>query len=689
MAGSFSNHILNPKTDQSRELSPMKMLTQFMAKAGAQLNKEEDLKNLCPCCDRKDPEGNLGMAPLSRSCYNFVKIGFAVPLYFDFAKLLMFIGVGMFVLMGIYQIIIYGSSDECRYTIENSNQCGSKWLFVLSRANTEFSIVYSVTNHLLFVISVIFLYAIRFYYSYRFTKKTVSADQRFIDITDYTIKVTNLPLDCTKQEVVEFFSQFSMRREDGSDVKLQVAAVNFVYHNYKELTEADNELTKTLKQYREEFLGHDKAKLQVLRTQFDHLRRKTIDLVVERFTQQGDIIEGLLKKKHKQILEFARKNQNFSGVAYISLETEEMAGYVEANLKISNIPKWALKNLGYVPLWMYQLPGGKRHLFRSGMYVHIDKAQPPQDVIWENMGPQSMSPLVRKGINILASLIIMAFCFLIFWWLKTVQQNTRGNFWMSLLFTLIIKALNKLVVATYKLLVKLEKIDSLTLEYVASTSRLAIITFTNSVIMLIVLNLIVAGSVSELRSQLLGDSGLAKDLFFMLLFSFVDLIGAFVNFGMFLKLWKRRQMVRMEALCPIDQQQANELFEGFDFIFSDRLTKYCKVVMLLFFIVHFFPITPVLALVYLPVYYWADKYFLLRLATIPKFCTDQLGHSMLRFLDFAFIIYTVGFRTHQVRSSSDRIFSLKLYILGHSNDVCCLYTDLPLQSRVFHKQICA
>ena len=647
LAGSFSNHILNPKTDKSGGFATMNILSKFLANNAAAAQRQEERKHLCPCCDRKDPEGNLGMIPVTRSSYGFVKIGFAVPLYFDFAKMLIFISIGMFLLMGIYQMIIYGNDDECRYKDSNSDFCGSRWLFLPSRANAGFEHVYSVTNHLLFVISVFFLYGLRFFYSYRFTKKTVSADQRFIDITDYTVKMMGLPLDCTKQEIVDFFQQFSMKKDDGAETKLEVADVNFVYHNYTDLTKADGKLTETLKKYREEFLGQDRANLQNLRSDFNHERRKTVDMVVEKFSQKGDINPGLLRKHHRARMEHNIRNQFFSGDAYVSFQTEEMASFVESSLKISNVPKWALKNLGYVPLWMYQLPGGRRHLFRTGLYVHLDKAQPPQDVVWENMGPQKMNALARKAINIFFSFIIMVLSFLLLLWLKTVQQNTKGGFWVTLLLTLIIQVMNKIIVFVYKMLVKLERIDSLTMEYVSATARMAVLTFVNSVIMLIVLNLIVAGSVSELRKQLLGDRGLAKDLFFMILFSFIDLIGAVVNFRMLLKIWSRKRNLSKGDDCILEQWQANELFEGFEFVFSDRLTKYCKVITLLFFTIHFFPVAPVCAVVYLPIYFWVDKYFLLRLATIPKFCTEQLGHSMLRFMDLAFMIYTVSIRLTQ------------------------------------------
>jgi hypothetical protein len=166
-------------------------------------------------------------------------------------------------------------------------------------------------------------------------------------------------------------------------------------------------------------------------------------------------------------------------------------------------------------------------------------------------------------------------------------------------------------------------------------------TFLNTSVQLVILNVIFWKS--ELGSRLWENNGLANDLWFLLLLTILDLVVSFLKPRYFMKLLYRRWLEKgnkVQSFRPT-QKQANQIYEGFDYYFDEQLAKYCKTLLITLFITSLFPLAPLIALVYIMVYYWCDKIFLIRFCKVPNFCTSQIGHSMLHFLDLALVVYSV------------------------------------------------
>ena len=166
-------------------------------------------------------------------------------------------------------------------------------------------------------------------------------------------------------------------------------------------------------------------------------------------------------------------------------------------------------------------------------------------------------------------------------------------------------------------------------------------TFLNTAAQLVLLNLILWKS--ELNEKLWEDNGLANDLWFLMLLAVLDILGSLIKPEYLIKLIKRRLLEKgfKHPRFEPNQKQANEIYEAFDFNFEERLSKYCKVLLIAFSISSLFPLSPLIAIVYFIFFYWMDKVFLVRFCKVPNFCTSQIGHSMLHFFDFALIVYTV------------------------------------------------
>lgn len=141
---------------------------------------------------------------------------------------------------------------------------------------------------------------------------------------------------------------------------------------------------------------------------------------------------------------------------------------------------------------------------------------------------------------------------------------------------------------------------------------------------------------------------MANDLWFLQILAFVDIIGSVFKPAYLVKAYKRWATSRLlqngRTSTSKSQKEVNQEFEGFDFNFDERLTKYCKLLLVTFFITSLFPLSPLISLVYMLIFYWVDKIFLLRLCKVPSFCTSYIGHSMLHFFDLALVVYTVVLR---------------------------------------------
>lgn len=159
------------------------------------------------------------------------------------------------------------------------------------------------------------------------------------------------------------------------------------------------------------------------------------------------------------------------------------------------------------------------------------------------------------------------------------------------------------------------------------------------------LNVIISGD--KVKDEMWGEIGLGNDLWVLLIFLFVDGITSFLPFGY---LWKRYKRYRAEKTGDLTQKEANELFEGAEFLYANRISKYSKLLIITSFVISIFPLAPLVGGLYILFFYWIDKVFLLRLANIPKYCTVQLGNEMLRFLDVVLIAYAVV-STHSRRDS--------------------------------------
>lgn len=212
-------------------------------------------------------------------------------------------------------------------------------------------------------------------------------------------------------------------------------------------------------------------------------------------------------------------------------------------------------------------------------------------------------------------------------------------------------------------------------------------TFFNTVLQLVIVNILVWRT--ELSSKLWSADGLGNDLWFFQLLAILDVVTEMLKPKYLIKLyqrWNLQKTLKGVTQGPSEdgqpqfetntvqvsttQEEANDIFSNFDFCYDEKLSKYCKLLLICFSICALFPLAPLISLIYLFIYYWVDKVFLIRLAKVPSFCTSKIGHSMLRFFDFALVVYTGGYLLFyniidgQSENIQVALFIIACFILG-------------------------
>lgn len=141
------------------------------------------------------------------------------------------------------------------------------------------------------------------------------------------------------------------------------------------------------------------------------------------------------------------------------------------------------------------------------------------------------------------------------------------------------------------------------------------------------------------------DKGLANDLWFMQVFAIIDPFTTLVNLALVKKLLARWRIKAdgdgVESLT-MTQREANEAFEGPDFIHHSRISKYLKSIMLAMFLLCIFPVSSVISMFCISIYYWFDKIYLLRFSKIPDYSSVQLIYSVLNYFEFILVVAGVS-----------------------------------------------
>ena len=517
---------------------------------------------------------------------------------------------------------LYYTEDGCGFNTSSKNpNCGSTWKFNTSTANGK-QVSYT-TERILFFVIFLTCYLIKVYYYRKIRKQEAEADEVVTDITDYSVEIRGLPQDVTNAEVKELFLKTGIKDSRGQPIR--VASVNYVFTNIDDIKKRDYDLTYLVGQY---IQGKSKANTKLC----DEVEKKFLKLSNETFK--------LIESKYRISRDRKELKDMFTGNCYVSFETQQMAEAVSNELAVRGLGKVVYKILGALRGPFRFLKGARRHQIpgQSG-YFYIEKAEKPKEIKFENLGRTFKQKSLTKLYTLFITVCIIIGTFVAVLYLKQVESKEaqKGNVAITVLITILIKIIGFFCSFITPKLVDLEKPETITQRNIGVIWRSCISIFLNSAVVISIATWYFKSS-HELEEELFSDKGLTNNLYFLMIFGILEPFVAFIDAGYILKLWNRRKLAKQSEKSTMMQYECNLLYEDAGFNFANRAGKYCNITLIVFFNLNVLPVAAIYGMAWTFIYYWVDKYFLVRRAAIPELCTGDLILSLLRIVDVAFFV---------------------------------------------------
>ncbi len=538
---------------------------------------------------------------------------------------------------------MYQNEDACGYKNRDhqTRYCGDAWKFFLSRANT---IVYNDSvEKILFIVNYGVLILIQIYYYTRIHKMRRQRNSEFLSVKHLTLKLCNLPTDVSKSEIVDYFKTFPAKNEDGKVIDLTIASITFVYRGTNTLVRLMNKIKE--KHARVE--GSETADVNKL----------------------GELINTSYNNgftKNKAMKAFARE-------AYITFQTMEQAEALWHTGSLSGFNRMLFR---YTGCWCSCFESSRKivnHRVRTSTspFVITRAEAQPDDIIWENQG----IGLWRRGFLVITSFLITAIlvfiCYMALYYIKTLESNVNiiervsstfgfvagknsattfadsnlnseahvKSQWYSILMASIVQLFNMGSLMIASKLVTMSRPLTKTDLHSRISWRSSITMFVNSTIVVVLANFFTAGD--DLKNLMYSPKGLAADLWMMLIFAVLDPFIAILDFQMITKFCSRRKL--RQTPSRFTQHEANHALESPDFVISERIAKYFFCMMHFLFILAILPAASIVCAVYVIVFFWMDKFWLLRVCHLPARISMRLMLNFAHFFDLILVCYTVDY----------------------------------------------
>lgn len=324
----------------------------------------------------------------------------------------------------------------------------------------------------------------------------------------------------------------------------------------------------------------------------------------------------------------------FTGIAFVTFKTPYQAQLVKAFFKLSFLDR--LKR-SYNKKFKKQ----SKFLF-DGQSILVIRAPEPNEILWENLGVSDIFRLKQKVLNFFLTFVVLLLSFvvilLIYYFQSYVAANEHSLFiqyivsYSGCLFIVII---NNLLVLIVTILAKRELHQNYTDYDTSLTQKKTAALFLNSACIYIL--------VALSTNTFFGSNGLIYNIF-SVFFSNLILQPIFFLLSPFYlyKIYKQRKLKKNPNAYQITQKQANKIFEGDKFEITVCYSNVLNVMIFSAFYAPLLPMTLVLGIITLIVFYWTFKYILLRRCCIPFFLGKEIGYEAIEIMEFVPLFLAVG-----------------------------------------------
>jgi len=592
----------------------------------------QDEAEVCPCCGMKLKGEQL---PITCSLESLYHLGSGNALYFSFVKCSIYLLLLMFIICGAFNLLSNVISGDClneaaATATDTTNICTADFRLILSLANKrDDSSLISIQIWL----NLAFIFVMMPFFHYiRYKHRRINSQVEKTSLTpaDFTVQLSNLPLDATDEEILEWIESFSISRKP-----IRVRKIIRAYQ-IKDFIKSEARKDELLKK---------------LKSDISHTTRAVIISELDQIDFERE--ERLNNQKEK-----------YTKVAYVIFEKIQMAELICDIFQKSPFRAF-----------LYRIfPCAKRIKLSKDQDVKIIRAPEPKDILWTNHAFTKLRRIKNRIYTSLATLvflIIASVLYILIYNAQRVVDNQIGedfvlNEFSSILASLIICIINIILSYLIEWLVGFEKYKTKTTYYTKMAEKKSIALLINTAFTSLVAQLILANgfntTVSDVSTlNVYGEGGLIENMFYTIILNaiYAPLLSYF-SVEYFYTLCRRKYALWKGPKAIMTQAEANTLFEAPHHHMPYKYSNLIKTMLLTSFYAPAMPIAILISIIGLVVTYWVDKYLLLRRNSFPVPLNNQLSDSMLEYLEWMAFTFSAGnvlFTYTLVNSEGEKVYT--------------------------------
>ena len=342
------------------------------------------------------------------------------------------------------------------------------------------------------------------------------------------------------------------------------------------------------------------------------------------------------------------KSDLFLGAAFISFHSTE--DKIKA-LSIFERKGWLYNLFGFGPIQTkIEL------LLDSGIeryQLWLEKAYAPQDIIWEHLGYSKISKFWRSVGATTFSIVLVTILFFAFLALKLLglwisgnldkRNNTKSFIWSLVANGLVSTIINLVDLGLQWLFIKVssfEKHSTITILERNVTRRIWKTQFVTSGL--------IPAAIAILLLNFYGAGGMIYTIHFIFIGNLVltPIIIVYLDFPYY---WKLYQQFRVKKFIHTlrsgrltTQEEANEIFLGYDFNLAFCYSLMLKNLALACFFATIFPLGVVYCLLQMIIYYWCFKWMLVTFSNKVRAYSDKISRDLIHDLELCMLLFVWG-----------------------------------------------
>ena len=675
--------------------------------------KRLDQPDICECCGVQCNKSELALWCSTRD-FNYIGSGYV--LWFSST---IYVAIMMFLCfwMSYHKVISNSQTDHCLSTTDSLHPCVEDWIHKYSIANygRDFDSTYVWTH----VVYIIFLYM-----GCALFKNKLVNEHKVIDIetdtaADFTIMVSLLPSTATEADIRVFFE----REFDGVHTKVHTVSMTYdidiLSKLLKEKENISNHLTEAISEYRnreseaapkhidwsQEVNGQIKNKgmmsPDILEVKDDNQHLK--DPEVKRLNDELNEKKREVREERQRIKD--NHSEYFTGIAYVSFEKMEHADkWVNAYMRSGT--GWFFKGCRY-PL---RYPDMSKHSKR----IRIQPAPESDEIIWHNLKYKFRDQLKWKILTGIIVTIVLLITFGIIFGIKYGKYKIKKSYYgqiitetnakgehveryeheitqdekgilnlIAILIFVVAKITNKIFDHIVTDLTVLEKDYSVGVFYTSAVAKTVVSQFVNTSVLIMIVHVILHSQHD--RYVIWGFGSLLVDIWYLLIFNAAIVPGLhLINFSWIGKLFKRCKLRRSVAnkSKTYTQKEAHTIIEGPTMSAVKCYTDTYQLFLTGLFFQPVFPLSTGILCISQLLNYWIEKFYLLRVYSLPKLVQDRVALESLVFMKVGGFVLSASHMYFDVIMSEDQKYPHPLTIVMTCITFCLIF--VPIEDAFLH-----